>query len=463
MTPSTFRFRRTLEGPLAEVKAADREPVPVEIDDAPGAVRMRSKYLDIAIQKHGALVRVRRMDGVALMTDLSEPAPADGGVTWDRQTLAGVEFYGLGPSTDPGFGLRGKAVRAEIPFLISTAEYGEYHPIPGAYRFDFTAADRYRITAPGIDYYFYYGPTPKEIFEEHNNVRPPAEAWPVSSERFGSWNTLRDSLLRLVHGAMSAVLPPEFDLTPYANAPPELVERSRQLGSLVPKVTPGAVGLSSFRKQLESFFDVYALEIRDRGHPTWHPLPFQFPEDAEGALRADEFMLGDEMLVAPIYSPGGKRTVYLPRGIWTNLETNEVFQGKRTIAVETKSLPVFARNGSIVPLDSAGEIALHYFPALAAEFFLLESDIGDYTQVHAAPAADVMRLEIEAKKDRDYQWVVHHVEKPAEVGFGERRYRPVASLEAMADGTWFYDAARKNLQVRARVKADQDCIVNVAW
>jgi len=41
----------------------------------------------------------------------------------------------------------------------------------------------------------------------------------------------------------------------------------------------GAVGLSDFRKQLASFFDVYALEIRDHGHPTWHPLPLQFPEE----------------------------------------------------------------------------------------------------------------------------------------------------------------------------------------
>jgi hypothetical protein len=266
----------------------------------------------------------------------------------------------------------------------------------------------------------------------------------------------------MVHGAMSAVLAPEFDLTPYANAPPELVQRARQLGSLVPKVTPGAVGLSDFRTQLASFFDVYALEIRDHGHPAWHPLPFQFPDDAEGARHADEFMLGDEMLVAPIYEPGGKRSVYLPRGIWTSLETNEVFQGKRSIAVETKALPVFARNGSIVPLDSAGGIALHYFPTLAAEFFLLESDIGDYSQVHAAPAADIMRLEIETKKDRDYQWVVHHIEKPASVGFQNAKYRAAPSLATMADGMWFYDAARKNLHVRVRVKAEQDSIVNVA-
>jgi hypothetical protein len=463
VTPSTFRFRRALEGLLPEARAADREPVQVQVDDETGAVRLRSKFLDVAIQKHGLLVRVRRMDGEPLMSDLTEPGPAAGGVTWDRQAPTGAEFYGLGPSTEPGFGLRGKVVRAEIPLLISTAEYGEYHVGAGAYRFDFTAAGRYRITAPGIDYYFYYGPTPKEILEEHNAVRPEAEAWPATSERFGAWSTLRDSLLRLVHGAMSAVLEPEFDLKPYANAPPELVERARQLGSLVPKVTAGAVGLSDFRKQLASFFDVYALEIRDHGHPTWHALPFEFPDDAEGARHADEFMLGDEMLVAPIYAPGGRRAVYLPQGIWTNLETNEVFPGKRTIAVATKSLPVFGRNGSIVPLNSAAGIDLHYFPALAAEFFLLESDIGDYSQVHAAPAADTMRLEIEAKKERDYQWVVHHVEKPAEVGFQSVEYREAGSTGAMADGMWFYDAARKNLHVRARMKADQDCIINLAW
>ena len=37
-----------------------------------------------------------------------------------------------------------------------------------------------------------------------------------------------------------------------------------------------------------------------------------------------------------------------------------------------------------------------------------------------------MRLEIESKKDRDYQWVVHHVERPSSVEFEERKYREVA-------------------------------------
>jgi alpha-glucosidase (family GH31 glycosyl hydrolase) len=263
---------------------------------------------------------------------------------------------------------------------------------------------------------------------------------------------------------MSAALEPAFDLAPYDHAPPELQQRARQLGSLVPNVAPGAAGTSEFRKQLETFFGTYTAERIDHGYPVWHPLPFQFADDREGARHADEFMLGDEMLIAPFYAPGEQRTVYLPRGIWTNLENNEVTAGPRSITVKTKTLPVFARNGTIVPLDAAnGGIALHYFPKLGAEFFLLESDVSEYSQVHAAPADDIMRLETESKKERDYEWVVHHIDKPAQVGFEEMNYRQVSAPGQMSDRTWFYDAASRNLQVRVHVKAGEDNIVNLTF
>lgn len=462
VSDSTFRFRRTLDGPLPAVRWVERKEVPTETDDAAGAVRMRSKYLEVTVQKHGLLLRVRKVDGTPLLADVSEPQQAGSGVAWERQSPAGARFYGLGPRADPSLDLRGKAVDSDMPFLVTTAGYGEFHAA-GPARFDFTAADRYRIEAPAVDYFIYYGPTVKEIFEEHQSVRGRETPWAVAAGNPATWEGLRASLLRLVHGAMSAALDPAFDLTPFANAPPELAARARQLGSLVRTATPGAVGLSDFRRQLKAFFESYVPELQDKGYPTWHPLPFQFPDDAECARHADEFMLGDEMLVAPVYQPGRKRSLYLPQGLWTELETNQVFPGRRTITVETAALPVFARNGMIVPLDSEGGMALHYFPTLAAEFFLLESDIGDYSQVHAAPADDIMRLQIESKKERTYQWVVHHIERPSAVGFGGRKYRPVAFLQALADRSWFYDAAQKNLHVRVRVAAGEDSIINLEF
>jgi alpha-glucosidase (family GH31 glycosyl hydrolase) len=293
--------------------------------------------------------------------------------------------------------------------------------------------------------------------EEHNGVRGTAALWPAETAKTGSWETLRNTLLRIVHGGISGAIAPTLDLGAYAGAPAELQQRARQLGSLVAEASPEKIGLSSFRTQLASFFDVYAYEAHEKGYPVWHPLPFQFPEDPECALHVDEFMLGDEMLVALIVAEGGSRLLYLPQGVWTNLETNEVLQGRRNITVRTNSLPVFARNGVIVPLDSQGGMALHYFPKLGAEFFLAEDDA--WTQVHAAPAGDVMRLEIESKKTRDYQWMVHHVDRPASVGFDGAQFREVSG--AMADRTWSYDAKMRNLQVR--VAAGEDSIVNLVW
>src|SRR5579862_883359 len=159
VSPSTFRFRRTLDGPLPNLKTENRAPVAVDIDEEPGLVRVRSKFLEVSIQKRGLLVRVRRFDGSPLMTDLTEPAASNGAIAWERESPAGARFYGLGPRTDLGFDLRGKTAVGPSPLLLSTSGYGEYHPANGNHRFDFTGAGRYRIEAPAIDYFFYYGPT----------------------------------------------------------------------------------------------------------------------------------------------------------------------------------------------------------------------------------------------------------------------------------------------------------------
>ena len=463
LSGSTFHFRRSLDGQLAPFKEKVADPVSVKIDDLPGSLRITSNYLEVTLQKHGLLVRVRRLDGTPLAADLTEPHAAPAGVEWDRQMPAGALFYGLGPSIAPSLDLRGTSVNAEVPFLVCSAGYGEFHNGSGPFHFDFTAGDRYRIQSPAVDYYFYLGPTPKEIFKERNTTGPAAKSWQVPDPAAPAWSGLRDSLLRMVHAAMSGVLEPRLDLGAYNTAPPEVQQRARQIGSLVPTVTPGSLGLSGLRQQLASFFAAYAPEVDFHGYPTWHPLPFQFPYDPECARHADEFMLGDEMLVAPIADGTRRRSLYLPQGAWTNLETNEALPGRRTISVETDSLPVFARNGTIVPLDGGGGIALHYFPKLAAEFFLLEEDMGEYSQVHAAPAGDIMRLEIESRKDRYYQWVVHHLDKPSAVGFESATYREVSAASEMADRTWLYDAAQKNLHLRVFAKAGQDCIIDVSF
>jgi alpha-glucosidase (family GH31 glycosyl hydrolase) len=186
----------------------------------------------------------------------------------------------------------------------------------------------------------------------------------------------------------------------------------------------------------------------------------QFPKDAEAAKISDEFMLGDELLAAPFYDTGNSRSVYLPMGIWTRLSDNQVFPGKRVVKIAASGdddLPLFCRTGTILPVGS-NPTRLHYFPRLGAEFFLFESDLEDYSQVHAAPAGDFLRLEIESRKDRDYEWVVHHIGRPRKIEALTER----ANLDAIRAGGWYYDARQRNLHVRMFARAGEGQIVNIS-
>jgi hypothetical protein len=463
LPPATFHFRRTLSGPLVPAVAEEPGAVTLEIDETPAAVRVRSKYLEVEIRRSGVLLAIRRRDGSPLTADLSEPRESGLGVEWEREAAPGAAFYGLGARTDLSFDLRGKTWPADVPFLISTAGYGESHLGSGAFRFDFTVPGRYRIHAPTVDYRFHFGPTPRKLVEIEYDYRGEPRKWKASTARFPTWAGLRDTIMRIVHGALSGMLEPEFDLGSYQGAPAGLRQRAQQIGSLVRAVVPGTVGVSGLRRQLDSFLLAYMVDRDSHGYPLWHPLPLQFPSDPECAEHADEFMLGDEVLAAPIYQPGGRREVYLPPGQWTNLETNERFAGRRTITVETQSLPLFGRNGSIFPLDTPTAMLLHYFPSLGSEFHILEADYSGWTKLHASPAADVMRLEVESMKLRTYEWLVHHVDEPTVLESEGRKLVRAGSEARLVNNSWYYDPRTRNLLVRVRVGAAEECIVDVCF
>jgi alpha-glucosidase (family GH31 glycosyl hydrolase) len=71
-------------------------------------------------------------------------------------------------------------------------------------------------------------------------------------------------------------------------------------------------------------------------------------------LRAadDQFLLGDDLLVAPLFAGQRERTVLLPEGTWYGLESGEAFPGGRevTVAGDLDTLPVFVLEGAILPL-----------------------------------------------------------------------------------------------------------------
>ena len=471
---SVFRFTRRWEGDIEPSPSAGAGTASITVSDAGQAIRFASEHIVLLVRKEGLQVTVTELDGTPLMTDLSEAARREGGVEWERAAPADARYYGLGARGGGPLNLRGQRVEARKPFLLSSAGYGEFHVAKARYRFDLASArpDRYRIRAEGadvVDYYFIYGPTPKETLEELTKADgsvsrlSPSDFSPLSPPKLpkgalvpskvtSGWDGLARLVRWFAQAAMSGELTPVFDMWPFLDAPSPMKERAMQLASVTPfLLSPRQPG--ELREKLLAFFQTYGEEAKDRGLPFWHPMPLQFSKDPIAASIDDQFLVGDELLAAPVLSASPRRKVYLPQGIWTRLATGETHRGRQEISIEARAdeLPLFARNGTILPLGD-NPMELHYFPSLGAEFFLWEPDAEDYSQVHAAPANDLVRLEIESKKNRAYEWIVHNFDRPRSVMRGDRE---------LPDGTWNWDAATRSLRIRVWVARGEDHILRI--
>ena len=87
------------------------------------------------------------------------------------------------------------------------------------------------------------------------------------------------------------------------------------------------------------------------GLPILRPLVMEYQNDKNTFELNDEFMVGENILVAPIVKQGAsKRMVYLPKGEWVDYFTNKIYQGNQYIIVNAPldALPLFIKNNSLI-------------------------------------------------------------------------------------------------------------------
>ena len=100
-----------------------------------------------------------------------------------------------------------------------------------------------------------------------------------------------------------------------------------------------------------------ALEARDTGCPLMRAMLLEFPDDPTSHYLDRQYMLGESLLVAPVFADDGAVTYYLPAGRWTGYLTGEVIEGPRWVT-ETHSalsLPLMVRPNSILAVGSRDE------------------------------------------------------------------------------------------------------------
>lgn len=97
-----------------------------------------------------------------------------------------------------------------------------------------------------------------------------------------------------------------------------------------------------------------AIQASRTGIPTMRSMVLEFTEDRTCHYADRQYMLGDNLLVAPVFNEDGMAEYYLPEGRWTDFFTGEVKTGGRWIKEKHGylSVPLMVKEGSVVALGA---------------------------------------------------------------------------------------------------------------
>jgi alpha-D-xyloside xylohydrolase len=94
-----------------------------------------------------------------------------------------------------------------------------------------------------------------------------------------------------------------------------------------------------------------AQEAAKTGMPMMRALVLNYQDDPQARVVKDEYLFGDDFLVAPVIDAGTQRAVYLPAGEWVDYWTGRHDAGAKTVVADAPvdSIPVWVRAGAVLP------------------------------------------------------------------------------------------------------------------
>ena len=213
-----------------------------------------------------------------------------------------------------------------------------------------------------------------------------------------------------------------------------------------------------------------AREAYDTGVSMCRPLYYDHPEDANAYKYEDEYMFGNDILVAPIVTPADadktvRRTVWLPEGKWWNVCRSNIMDGNVTFTdtYGLEDIPYFYKAGSIIvnnpPQKSvttkAPTLILKVVPGADGSYSLYE-DEGDTelykdgvfsrTEFTQTRNAQSVTLNIGARTGV-YPGMPDERAYRAEFIGSEKPERVLINGNEAASGTWSYDSDNRTVTV----------------
>ena len=194
----------------------------------------------------------------------------------------------------------------------------------------------------------------------------------------GIGSVIPDMLNRSIGGAYGFVSEIGGYIDTFGQIDTELLVRWAQLGSMSPvhrlhggpvngthmpwRISPEAVTeykrTARRHRAAQPMIKRLWAEALQTGMPITRPLWLAFPDDPVAATQDQQFMLGPDVLAAPVVEPGATTwDVYFPAGCWRHPETGDTFTGPATETVDAPLdfLPYYFRCGTTpFPVPAGG-------------------------------------------------------------------------------------------------------------
>jgi alpha-glucosidase (family GH31 glycosyl hydrolase) len=129
-----------------------------------------------------------------------------------------------------------------------------------------------------------------------------------------------------------------------------------------------------------------AYQNATKGLPLMRPLFYQFPDDTAACNVENEYMWGDNLLIAPVIQKEQlRKSIYLPEGNWFDFHTGTEYKGETrfNFPLNIENIPVFVKAGSFIPMTkpvnstdyyNGGNYVVRYYPSGNSTFVQYEDN-----------------------------------------------------------------------------------------
>jgi len=255
----------------------------------------------------------------------------------------------------------------------------------------------------------------------------------------------------------------------------------------------------NLKYKLHPYIYSYARNAWDTGLPLMRALLLEYPDDSETFKADGEFLIGKELLVAPVVEKEAlTKEIYLPQGDWIDYNNGKtIYRGKQwiTYPAPLNVVPVFVKRGSVIPtmpvMQYIGQVEnypviFEVFPASegrTATFELYEDDgesndykqnICRWTKVKCATTAESWTINLVRENENGYEpgfsrnegFRVYLEKCPASVFFNKVKSKKTnpeklesSWYETSGNATWSWDESKGICTIKFAGSGSEDEIV----